>query len=249
VECAAAPCAARTMKGSPVKRRWPIVPFVLATVFVAASAAIWFSIHRAALIDRASLHDRETAKEEEAIGEILQSGYLPLPDFLKDLMPPVEVPDPELISPVATAVLSGRPTFRWKRLEGQWTYVIRVFNPTLEVVAASEEIAATEWTPATELPPGITYQWQIAARHGSERVTFPKPPQSPPRFRAVDSATSARLRELAKNRAGVHLLLAVEYGKAGLIEDARKELETELQRTRFPAAVERLIHSLDARNR
>ena len=242
------------LESEPRQGRWPIVPFAIAAAFlIAASAAIWFSVHRAALIDVASLHDRQTAKEVEITGDILEAGHLPLPDFVKDLAPPRQVlmgkpavgPGLEFISPVATAVMSGRPTFRWKRLEGDWNYQVRVFRLASELAAESGEISGSEWTPETVLASGIIYQWQILAQRGSERVTFPQPPQAPPRFRVIDQATLARLRELAKSRGGVHLLLAIEYGKAGLIEDTRRELEAELKGSRHAEAVERLIQSLD----
>jgi hypothetical protein len=233
---------------------WPIVPFAIAAAFfVVASAAIWFSLHRAAQIDVASLHDRETAKEVEMTGDILEAGHLPLPDFVKDLTPPRQVlmgkpaggPGLEIISPVATGVMRGRPTFRWKLLEADWAYQVRVFRPGSDLAAESGKITGSDWTPETELPSGITYQWQILAQRGSERVTFPQLPRAPPRFRVIDQATAARLRQLAESRGGVHLLLAIEYGKAGLIEDARRELQAELRGSRHAEAVERLIRSLD----
>jgi hypothetical protein len=233
------------LKSETRPRGWPIVPFAIAVgFFIVASAAIWFSLHRAAQIDVASLHDRESAKEVEISGGILEAGHLPLPDFVKDLTPTRQVP--HLISPVATAVMDGRPTFRWQRLEGDWTYQVRVFRLGSELMAQSPEISGSEWTPDTELPSGITCQWQILGQRGSERVTFPQPPQAPPRFRVIDQATAARLRQLAESRGGVHLLLAIEYGKAGLIEDARRELQAELKGSRHAEAVERLIRSLDA---
>ena len=122
---------------------------------------------------------------------------------------------------------------------------MRVLRPDSGIETESGEISGTDWMPDQDLATGINYQWQILAQHGSERVTFPKPTRNPPRFRVVDATTAARLRELAERRGGVHLLLAVEYGKAGLIEDARRELEAELKNTRHAEAVERLIHSLD----
>ena len=221
--------------------RWPIVPFAIAfAVLVTASAAIWFSIHRQAQIDIAGLRDRETMKEHQATDSVLLSGRLPLPDFVKDLTPPGAA-NVELISPVATAVLSARPTFRWKLLDGDWTYVVRVFRPGFEQVAASGDLSGSQWTPESGLPSGITYERKIVAQRGAERVTFPQPPQARPRFRVVDSATSARLRELAQARPGVHLLLAIEYAKAGLIEEARRELQVELQRSEDASAIRRLL--------
>lgn len=216
------------------------MPLAIALAFfTAASGAIWYSLHRAALVDVAGLHDRETITEQQADGDVLQAGRLPLPDFAKD------PPGPQFISPVATAVLDGRPTFRWKPLVGDWIYVVRVSGPDSSLVAESGDLSSPEWTPASDLPSGITYQWQILARRGSERITFPQPP----RFRVIDPATSQRLRELAKKRGGVHIMLAIEYGKAGLIEDARRELELELPRSQYPEAVQRLRQSLDARDR
>lgn len=221
-------------------------------LFLIAVAAIWYSLHRAAEIDRASLHDRETAKEIEMTGDILEAGRLPLPDFVKDLSAPrqeASEPNLELISPVGTAVLSGRPTFRWKPLEGDWSYRVRVLRLDSGLVAESGESSGSDWTPEKHLASGINYQWQILARRGNESLTFPQPPRNPPRFRVVDATTFARLRELAEKRGGVHLLLAVEYSKAGLIEDARRELDAELKTTRHAEAVERLIHSLDPAER
>jgi hypothetical protein len=232
---------------------WPVAPFAIAlAVFLIAAGAIWYSLHRAALIDRASLHDRETAKEVEVTGDILEAGRLPLPDFVNGLTQPRQdagEPNLELISPVGTAVLSERPTFRWKALKGDWSYRVRVLRLDSGVAAESGEISGTDWTPEADLASGINYQWQILAQRGNERLTFPQPPRNPPRFRVVDATTSARLRELAGKRGGVHLLLAIEYGKAGLIEDARRELQEELKTTRHAEAVERLIHSLDPTDR
>ena len=241
------------------RKRWPGLALfaIAAAIILAVAAAMWFSIHRQARIDLANLHDRETPKEQAETEDVLRSGRLPLPDFVRELTPPRQVlmgkstgePKLELLSPAATAVLSPRPTFRWKSLDGDWTYVVRVFRPGFELVANSGAISGSEWTPERDLPSGITYEWQIVAQRGAERVTFPQPPDVPPRFRVVDSGTAERLRELAKNRPGVHMLLAIEYGKDGLIEDSRRELEAELQRTENAAAVQRLLDSLDSRNR
>jgi len=237
------------------RRQWPaFVSFAIAAaILLAASAAIWFSVHRQARIEVADL--RETPAEREAAENVLRSGRLPLADFTKDLTPSRQVlmgkptggPNLELLSPVATATLSSRPTFRWKRLDGDWAYSVRIFRPGFELAAASGELPGSEWTPERDLPAGVTYQWQIVAQHGTERVTFPQPPKAPPQFRVVDAATAERLRDLAKNRGGVHILLAIEYGKAGLVEDARRELKAELQRNADPA-VQQLLDSLDSKN-
>jgi hypothetical protein len=234
------------------------VPFAIAAaIILAASVAMWFSIHRQARIDLAYLHDRPTPAEQGIADNVLRSGRLQLPDFVREFTPPRQVlmgkptgePKLELLSPVATAVLSPQPTFRWKRLDGDWTYAVHVFRPGFEPVANSGAISLSDWTPERDLHYGITYEWQIVAQRGAERVTFPQLPEIPPRFRVLDAATAERLRKLAKDRAGVHMLLAIEYSKAGLIEDARRELKSELQRNQDAAAVQRLLDDLDSKNR
>ena len=222
---------------------------IAAAILIAVSAAIWVGFHRPAAPEVASLQSRETPEERESVKAALGSGRLPLPDFAKDLTAtrqilmgrPGDEPSLELIAPVGTAVLSARPRFRWKTLGSDWTYVVRVFGSGFEMVATSGVLTSGEWTPKTDLPEGVIYQWQILGQRGTERVTFPHPPQVPPRFRVLDSATSARLREVAKSHADDPLLLAIEYSKAGLFEDARRELEKAKQRSSDGAAIQRLI--------
>ncbi|HLK20357.1 MAG TPA: hypothetical protein VKT81_15485 [Bryobacteraceae bacterium] len=226
------------MKRKSGVRGFSIAAFAIAlAAFLIAAGGIWYSLHQAALADRASLHDRESAKEVEYTGEILESGRMPLPEFVKDFSRP---PDDEFVSPVATAVLDGRPTFRWKPVDGG-SQRIRVSRLDSSLVAESGEVSGKEWTPETDLAPGITYQWQIVTPRG----TIPQTSANAPRFRVVDAATSARLRDLAEKRGGVHLLLAIEYGKAGLVEDAKRELNEELKTTRHAEAIERLLGSLN----
>jgi Tfp pilus assembly protein PilF len=63
----------------------------------------------------------------------------------------------------------------------------------------------------------------------------------------IDPGVAARLRTLAKTRPGDHLLLAVEYARAGVVDDARSELEAELGANPSRGDVRALLHSLDGR--
>ena len=138
---------------SPQQRRLAYVWYgIAAAILIAVSAAIWVGFHRQAPPEVASVQSRETPEEQASVKEALGTGRLPLPDFAKDLTTPRQVlmgrpagePSMELIAPVATAVLSARPAFRWKTLGSDWTYVVRVFRPGFEMVARSGTVSGGE---------------------------------------------------------------------------------------------------------
>ena len=145
-----------------------------------------------------------------------------------------------------TGVLDGAPRFSWGPVAGRATYRVRVFSAAGEPVVESAELPGPEWIPDRPLPAGATYQWQVEASGEGEPVTIPEPPAAPPRLRVVDPAAAARLRALGKARPGEHILLAVEYARAGAIEEARAELEAERKADPSREDVRALLRSLDA---
>jgi hypothetical protein len=148
-----------------------------------------------------------------------------------------------LVSPRATAAIGPSVRFEWQPMAAQWSYQVRVFQLNGEPATDSPKLTATTWV-ARNLTPGADYQWQILATRGSERVTLPQPPDTPPRFRVLDRAASERLRQLSQQHPGAHLLLGVEYAQAGAIEDAQTELAVAARQTSNPTAVQKLLQSL-----
>ena len=221
------------------------IPYAAAAAVVLAAGAVWIVKSRPAA-------NAETALVDDA----LRSGHIPLPEFVAGLLPRHEVlmgqggqeAQLNLISPAATAVISTRPVFRWKPLGDAWKYSVRVFRPGFELQLASPAVAGTEWLPDVDLLRGIDYEWQVTASRGVERVTLPQPPQTPPRFRVVDRAQAELLLQLARRAGMSHLALAVEYGRAGLIEDSRRELNEELLQHPENKGVRRLLDNLPGRD-
>jgi hypothetical protein len=224
---------------------------------VAAAAAAWLLFLRPAPELFPGVEERTTAavtaEQRQAVETAMRAGHLPLPEFSSDLAPRQEVlmgaekapqEHVELLSPAGTAVLGGRPTFRWKPLSGEWAYTVRVFSSGSELAAESPSMAGSEWTPDRDLPAGTNYEWQVEARRGAERAVYPQPPQTPPRFRVADAATAAAIARL-KEQAVPHLVLAVEYARAGLLDDARRELTGLSQANPQSAELRRLLGSLN----
>ena len=148
-------------------------------------------------------------------------------------------------APVATAVESDRPTFRWTAHLGALGYVVTIYDDQFNEVARSAEGQRLEWTPATRLARGVTYAWQVTARTAQGAVSAPVPPAAEARFRVVDASTAAGLERARRTYADSRLVLAVLYAKAGLLDAA----EAELARLQHDNADSAVIASLRAKLR
>lgn len=133
-------------------------------------------------------------------------------------------PDFALRSPVATAVLDGRPAFRWTPLAGGETYQVRVFDSSLSPVAESGPLPGTEWRPSRPLPSGI-YVWQVVARRAGEDRIAPGPGSPPARFRVLLAEQARSIESDVKAAGGSHLALGILYANHGLVVEAERELE------------------------
>jgi hypothetical protein len=222
--------------------------------YVAAAAAIVVAVTGSIWLSRLSSQSTATDRggdEAPAVEAALRAGRIALPGFLNELAPPRETLmggpraiSARLLTPKATAVLTPSAKFEWEPLAGQWTYQVRIFQLDGEMIVSSPDISGTQWIAAKGLSPGMDYQWQIVAAHGAEHVTLPQPPENPPRFRVLDAVTSERLRTLARLHPRAHLFLGVEYGQAGVLDDARAELVQAARQNSNPDAVHKLLESL-----
>jgi hypothetical protein len=187
---------------------------------------------------------------DRTVQDALRSGSISIPGFVKDLNPPREVlmgqtadKPASLISPKGTGVLSRHPSFLWRSLGDGWTYRVQVFDSDGALAAESPALTATVWNCDRALAREQTYEWQLIAFRGEERVTLEKPPESPARFRVVDASTATRIEKLVAAKR-THLELAVEFGRAGLLEDARREMAAAITQHPADPAIERLRDSL-----
>ena len=128
------------------------------------------------------------------------------------------------LSPVGTVVESDRPGFRWSAMPGASGYRVAVFDARFDEVARGDDVTGTEWTPARPLPRGATLSWQITATTARGAVQAPVPPAPEARFRVADATTAARLDEARRAARGSHLLLAIAYSRAGIVDAMNAEL-------------------------
>jgi hypothetical protein len=249
-------------------RRLPVFPaaaVLLAAVGLAVGLAGWGTKPAVELMDggkRVRLSSRGElvglellpAAQRQEIAAALQVGHLDKPQEIDGLAgrgsvlrgaaaPPSGF---VLLAPLATAVLDGRPIFRWTPLPGAESYQVKVFDANLAPVADSGPISATEWRPSRPLPAGGVYAWQIVARRDGEDRTAPDPGSPPALFRVLATDQAEALERAAHAAGGSHLALGVLYAHGGLVGEAQRELEQVVAANPRSATARRLLASVRA---
>jgi hypothetical protein len=124
-----------------------------------------------------------------------------------------------VVGPLATAVATDRPTFRWRALAGATAYRVRVVDDTLATVAEGPPTTATTWQPRAALPRGRVLSWQVEAETPAGRRTTPAPPQPEARLLVLPAADADRA-TAALAAAPSDLAAAVIAAQAGLYDEA-----------------------------
>lgn len=132
--------------------------------------------------------------------------------------------------PVATAALrpsaqvleTRRPRFTWPASVGA-TYTVLV-GANGDLVAQSPVLRENVWQCDVDLAPGRTYSWQVEIRRGDEATMLPMPPEPTPRFHVLGAEARNELDAARRDAPDDHLLLGVLYARAGLRDEALREL-------------------------
>jgi len=146
-------------------------------------------------------------------------------------------------------VLDAEPNFEWRDTAGDTAgataYEVVVTDQNLSPVARSGRIRGTEWRPAQPLPRGAALLWQVQAYRRSGSSFAPAPPDPPAGFEMVSEQTARTIATLREPPHPSHLLLAIAYARAGLTDDAAREMEVLKRENPSSAVVEKLDGSLE----
>jgi hypothetical protein len=151
-----------------------------------------------------------------------------------------------VLSPVGTAVITDRPTFRWRALSGASVYVVSVYDRDFRKVAASAPQAGTEWTVAQPLTRGQVYSWHVSASREGREVTSPEQPAPEAKFVVLDGAKAEELSRAGQVYKGSHLALGTLYARAGLLDEAERELQSALRENPGSKVARKLLLSVQA---
>jgi hypothetical protein len=195
--------------------------------------------------------DHFSASERALILSALKTGALPPAPHLDGVRahqgrlmgtPVVEHPSFAPLSPVATAIGGTQPEFRWSPLEGANGYVVTVVDDHLRPVAESPVVGDTRWRPATALPRGLTYSWQVRAMLAGGSRTAPSPPEPEAKFFVLGDAEAGEVESL-RQRAEESPLAAIILAQHGLMEDAEAELAKAAEENPSDAALRKLANA------
>jgi len=150
-----------------------------------------------------------------------------------------------LLSPVGRIVRDTKPAFSWRPLAGAKSYAVSIVDSKFKPVVQSPALNDTSWTPVEPLARGAVYYWQVTATlaDGAE-VTAPIAPAPQARFRVLNASASDSLAQLEKTNPHSRLARGVAYAQAGLIEEAKAELETLLKQNPRSLVARDLLRSL-----
>jgi len=154
-----------------------------------------------------------------------------------------------LLGPVGTVTMSERPTFRWRALGGADSYVVRIYDSDFNEVVVSPRLSETKWSVTRSLERGRTYSWQVTARVNDREAVSPIRPAPEARFMVSDQAKANELAKAKSDSAGSHLTLGVLYARAGLLDDAERELQALLRANPQSALAQKLLRDVRAKRR
>lgn len=150
-----------------------------------------------------------------------------------------------VIEPAGKIIFTDHPVFRWSVLTGATGYIVEVYDAKFNAVATSPTVTGNSWA-ASSLKRGDLYSWQVKATKDGQEFLAPRPPAAQARFRILDQASAAEISRARRDYASSHLLLGLLYAKAGLLEEAERELSA-LQAANPDASVlRRLSESIRA---
>ena len=124
-----------------------------------------------------------------------------------------------VLAPLATAVLSDTPSFRWSPFADDAVYIVRLRDETAGAMINSPPVRAVEWVPSTPLARGHTYAWQVESSSHGQEYTAPAPPAPAASFIVLDATNAARLAQVPDS----HLIRGILYADAGALDDAQWE--------------------------
>lgn len=163
------------------------------------------------------------------LAETRRSGVLPFPADIRELArPDMFRGEPHQAGafpmwPIATAVDEERPELRWPAVD-RARYVVVLTSGGKEL-ARSNSLTAPQWRVPRALPRGTMVRWQVRVEQGETTSILPAPPAPPAIFRLTSEREHAEIARAKAEAPNDHLLLGLVHARAGVVDEARRELE------------------------
>jgi hypothetical protein len=138
---------------------------------------------------------------------------------------PAAAPAFKVLSPVDRVLVDDRVGFKWEPVEDAKTYRVTIYDSGYGKIAESPAIATTNWQLSAPLPRGAMYTWTVTAQKQNGVVRAPAPPQPEAAFKIVSEDEAAKISDVLRDHPADHLLLAILYAHAGVLDEAQAQLD------------------------
>jgi hypothetical protein len=136
------------------------------------------------------------------------------------------------LEPAGVVVTTTHPRFSWTASPGRAIVSVYMTNNNgSTIVARSNVLTTSEWTPETPLPRGHRYAWEVDVQSSGVHRIIPSTPDPPALFAIVDEKTWTEIE--SAHHAGDHLAAAILEARAGAKADALSDFDSYL--TAHPA--------------
>lgn len=156
------------------------------------------------------------------------TGRLPFPADIRELATPDTFRGgPRAVAasamwPVATAIDEERPEFRWPEVDGARSVVVVMSGG--EELARSGSLKTSRWRVPIALRRGQMVRWQVRVERGETTTILPESPAPPAIFLVISDEQHQEIARAKTIAPDDHLLIGLLYARAGVVEEARREL-------------------------
>jgi anti-sigma factor RsiW len=149
-----------------------------------------------------------------------------------------------LESPIGTAVLSTRPTFRWQPLAAATGYTVTVLDMDFNLISKSPVLSSTSWTAVEPLERGRTYTWIVTAIKEGKEVKSPVAPAPEARFKILEKETATEVLKTRQDYRDSHLISGLVCAQAGLLDEAEREFDLLVRENPKSPVANKLLRSV-----
>ncbi len=156
-----------------------------------------------------------------------------------------------LEAPVGKVILSNRPTLRWEALDGAESYTVTIVDPRDNSADAlkSPPLKQTTWQVDRALRRGRVYTWQVTATKNSAQIIAPPREAPEAKFKVLEQNEAEEIAQATTNHPDRHLILGLLYARAGLLDDATRELRALAAANPQAEEVKKLVAKLSSERR
>jgi hypothetical protein len=147
-----------------------------------------------------------------------------------------------IIGPFRTVIARDQPTFRWTALTGAASYTVSVYDAKLNLIGTSEPLTEPHWTMPSRLERGVIYTWVVTAIKDGKEILAPTLPARA-EFKIIEKLALEQLNRRIKQTDSAPVR-GVLYAKAGLLDEAERELRAHLHLHPTDEATGKLLRTI-----